>query len=61
MSSVETTSSLTTNESNVRTGEQTEIEKLWSLQEKLKKAKDRQEIIKQTFDVRLVYIFKINI
>ena len=51
MTSVETNSSL--NDSNTRSEEQTEIEKLWSLQEKLKKAKDRQEIIKQTFDVSL--------
>ncbi|CAG2113748.1 unnamed protein product, partial [Medioppia subpectinata] len=41
------------NESSDKTPEQMEIEKLWSLQEKLKKAKDRQEIMKQTVDAVL--------
>jgi hypothetical protein len=39
------------NDSDVKSPEQMEIEKLWSLQEKLKKAKDKQELMKQTVDV----------
>ncbi len=49
-SSVETTTN-SSNDNNVKSPEQLEIEQLWSRQEALKKAKERQEIIKQKVEV----------
>jgi protein SMG6 len=51
-SSVETTTN-SSNDNNVKSPEQLEIEQLWSRQEALKKAKERQEIIKQKVEAVL--------